>query len=145
LRPGGVMHVGFYSASARQDIAAARAFVAKQGWRATPDDIRRCRREILNTPMKTVARYADFFSISECRDLLFHVQEHRLSIPEIKSFLREHNLKFIGFELHPRTLETYSFRFPADHSMADLDLWLQFEAENPTAFAGMYQFWVQKG
>ncbi len=143
LRPGGVMHVGFYSASARQDIAAARAFVAKQGWRGSADDIRHCRREILNTPMKTVARYADFFTISECRDLLFHVQEHHLSIPEIKSFLHEHNLKFIGFELPPRTLETYRFRFPADRSMTDLDLWQQFETENPTAFAGMYQFWVQ--
>jgi trans-aconitate methyltransferase len=145
LRSGGVMHVGFYSAAARQDVAAARAFVAEQGWQATAEGIRRCRREILNTPMKTVARYADFFSVSECRDLLFHVQEHQLSIPEIKSFLREHNLQFIGFELHPRTLETYRFRFPADRSMTDLNLWQQFETENPTAFAGMYQFWVQRG
>ena len=145
LRQGGVMHVGLYSAAARQDIAAARAFAAKQGWRGSPDEIRRCRREILNTPMAAVARYADFFSISECRDLLFHVQEHRLSIPEIKSFLREHCLKFLGFEVHPRIYQTFRFRFPADPSMTDLDLWQQFEAENPGAFAGMYQFWVQKG
>ena len=28
--------------------------------------------------------------------------------------------------------------------MTDLDSWHMFETENPTTFAGMYQFWVQK-
>ena len=38
----------------------------------------------------------------------------------------------------------YRARFPADAAMIDLDQWHQFESENPTAFTGMYQFWVQK-
>ncbi len=28
--------------------------------------------------------------------------------------------------------------------MTDLDQWHVFETENPMAFTGMYQFWVQK-
>jgi hypothetical protein len=28
--------------------------------------------------------------------------------------------------------------------MTDLALWHDFETDNPSTFAGMYQFWVQK-
>jgi 2-polyprenyl-3-methyl-5-hydroxy-6-metoxy-1,4-benzoquinol methylase len=144
LRPGGFMHVGLYSKAARGQIQAARAFFAGQGAHPTPSDIRRCRQELLRTPMKSVAGFADYFSISECRDLLFHVQEHHLTIPEIGSFLREHDLQFIGFELAPPIIANYRFRFPEDRSMTNLASWHVFESENPGTFAGMYQFWIQK-
>jgi hypothetical protein len=94
--------------------------------------------------MKSVASYADYFSISECRDLLFHVQEHQLTIAEIAAFLREHKLQFIGFELAPQALANYRSRFPQDSAMTDLNAWEAFEAQHPTTFAGMYQFWVQR-
>jgi 2-polyprenyl-3-methyl-5-hydroxy-6-metoxy-1,4-benzoquinol methylase len=144
LRPGGFMHVGLYSKAARRQIEAARAYAAERGLRATAQDIRRCRREILTTPMKSVALFADFFTISECRDLLFHVQEHTLSIPQISAFLREHNFRFIGFELPPQVAAGYRFRFPEDRPMTNLDSWNVFETENPATFASMYQFWIQK-
>jgi hypothetical protein len=95
--------------------------------------------------MKSVASYADYFSISECRDLLFHVQEHQLSIPEITTFLSENNLKFIGFELALPMLAHYRSCFPQDRAMNDLACWEAFETQNPAAFAAMYQFWVQRG
>jgi len=88
LRPGGFMHVGLYSELARRDIVAARAFILEQGYRPTADDIRRCRQDLLNSPLSGVAKASDFFSTSECRDLLFHIQERRLTIPQIKSFIR---------------------------------------------------------
>jgi 2-polyprenyl-3-methyl-5-hydroxy-6-metoxy-1,4-benzoquinol methylase len=144
LRAGGFMHVGLYSKSARRQISAARAFVAAQGFLPTPDDIRRAREELLRTPMKSLASYGDYFSISECRDLLFHVQEHHLTIPEINSFLNEHKLQFIGFELEPRIVANYRLRFPQDPSMTSLASWHVFEMENLATFAGMYQFWIQK-
>jgi 2-polyprenyl-3-methyl-5-hydroxy-6-metoxy-1,4-benzoquinol methylase len=144
LRPGGFMHVGLYSKAARREIEAARAYVAERGFGTSAQDIRRCRQEILSTPMKSVAQFADFFTVSECRDLLFHVQEHTLSIPQIGSFLREHNFTFIGFELPPQTAAGYRYRFPEDRSMTNLNSWNVFEAENPRTFAGMYQFWIQK-
>jgi SAM-dependent methyltransferase len=144
LRPGGFMHVGLYSELARRDIVAARAFIAERGYRSTADDIRRCRQELLESPLKSVARAGDFFSTSECRDLLFHVQESRMTIPQIKSFLVENDLRFIGFEFAPRLLQQYRVAFGSDSALRDLDRWHAYETERPDTFAGMYQFWVQK-
>jgi hypothetical protein len=86
----------------------------------------------------------DFFSISGCRDLLFHVQEHRLTIPQIAGFIADNGLSFVGFDLDHPTLQRYRARFPHDKTMADLKSWDVFEHEHPGTFAGMYQFWVQK-
>jgi SAM-dependent methyltransferase len=144
LRPGGFMHVGLYSELARRDVAAARALVLERGYRPTSDDIRRCRQELLDSPLKGVARAGDFFSMSECRDLLFHVQERRLTIPEIKSFIAENGLRFIGFEFAPQVMQHYRNVFGGDHFIRDLDRWHAFETENPDIFSGMYQFWLQK-
>ena len=86
----------------------------------------------------------DFFTISECRDMLFHVQEHRMTLPQIGAFLAEHDLAFLGFELDAMIKGRYQATFPGDRTMTDLDCWHAFERENPRTFAGMYQFWVQK-
>jgi SAM-dependent methyltransferase len=146
LRPGGVMHVGLYSALARADIRAARAFIAERGYGESADDIRRCRQELQRheegSALHNVTKYADFFTTSECRDLLFHVQEQQLSIPEIAAFLRAHGLLFLGFT--GAVGHAYRARFPADVAMTDLEQWHQFETEQPMAFTGMYQFWVQR-
>ena len=47
LRPGGMMQVGLYSELARQNVVAARALIAERGYRPIPEDIRRCREEIM--------------------------------------------------------------------------------------------------
>jgi SAM-dependent methyltransferase len=146
LRPGGFMSVGLYSAIARADVRAACEFIAERGYGRSADDIRRCRQEMIaladGTPLKNVARYPDFFTTSECRDLLFHVEEHQLTVPEIAGFLAENGLAFIGFAVEAE--HDYRRRFPQDAAMTDLANWHQFETENPATFAGMYQFWVQK-
>jgi hypothetical protein len=138
------MHVGLYSELARLDVVAARQLIAERGYSPVVEDIRRCREELLHSPLRSLARATDFFSTSECRDLLFHVQEHRFTIPQIASFLSEQNLRFIGFELDPRVVRRCAERFPGDRSMITLDRWHVFEQENPDTFAGMYQFWLQK-
>jgi len=144
LRPGGFMHVGLYSKTARGQIRAAREFLAGKGVGSSTQDIRKWRQELLSTPMRSVADYADFFSTSECRDLLFHVQEHQLTLPEIEDFLRPHSLQFLGFELAAGIAANYRLRFPEDLSMTNLASWQTFETENPSTFASMYQFWIQK-
>jgi SAM-dependent methyltransferase len=144
LRPGGFMRVSLYSELARRGVVAARAFILEQGYRPTAEDIRRCRQDLLNSPLKDVTKAGDFFSTSECRDLLFHIQEHRLTIPDIKSFIVEHDLKFIGFEFAPQAMQRYRNIFGGDHFVRDLDRWHAFETERPDTFAGMYQFWIQK-
>jgi 2-polyprenyl-3-methyl-5-hydroxy-6-metoxy-1,4-benzoquinol methylase/tetratricopeptide (TPR) repeat protein len=145
LRPDGIMHLGFYSEVARGDVAAARAFIAQRGYASTPEDIRRCRQDLLQTPLSSVSRFSDFFSTSECRDLLFHVQESRMGIPAIKEFLDAHSLKFIGFDFKEAAArEFYALFSDAGWSMSDLGKWHALELKYPNTFADMYQFWVQK-
>ncbi len=148
LRPRGIMLLGLYSEIARRDIVATRDFIAQRGYRPTADDIRRCRQELIDcadgTPLKNVTQLPDFFNVSECRDLLFHVQEHRLSVPEIAAFIAGNNLQFLGFELDPQTRRNYARRFPDDLAMTALEQWHSYEIDNPRTFINMYQFWVQK-
>jgi tetratricopeptide (TPR) repeat protein/SAM-dependent methyltransferase len=148
LRPGGCMRIGLYSASARRDVTGTMAFIAERGYGRSADDIRRCRQEIMEFPQDTpqwrVAACVDFFSTSDCRDLVFHVQQQGLTIPAIKQFLQANGLEFLGFELDARMLRTYALRFPEDPARTNLDLWDVFEAENPYIFTDMYVFVVQK-
>ncbi|MFZ0352671.1 MAG: methyltransferase [Pseudolabrys sp.] len=145
LRPGGVMHLAFYSETGRSDVVAARSFIAERGFGSTPSDIRRCRHEILKSPLASVTRFTDFFSTSECRDLLFHVQESRLSLPAIKTFLTQNGLRFLGFEFNAAVANRYRVLFAEQGwSMSDLDRWHAIESNYPDTFSGMYQFWVQK-
>ena len=147
LRPNGVMKVGLYSELARRDVVAARAFIAERGYQPSASDIRRCRQELMSfaegTPLRNVAT-GDFFTTSGCRDLLFHAQEHRFTLPDISAFLAKDDLTFLGFDLGGRIQLQYRARFPGDRSMTDLSLWHVFEGENPATFLGMYQFWIQK-
>jgi hypothetical protein len=148
LRPGGVMRLGLYSALGRKDVAAVRQFVAARGYRADAAGIRRCRQELMGfavgTPQRAVAETSDFFSTSECRDLLFHVQEHNLTLPQIKDFLAANALTFLGFEGCARGYQRYAQLSPGDSAMADLDRWAAIENQDPRLFLNMYQFWVQK-
>lgn len=147
LRPGGCMRVGLYSALAREDVVAARDFIAGRGYGATAEDIRACRQEIIRHPdprVREVSTRGDFFSLSECRDLLFHIQEHRLSLPEINGFLHDNRLEFLGFDLPPATRRAYAATNPGDPGQVDLAGWDRFERSRPETFRGMYQFWVQR-
>lgn len=146
LRPGGLMHIGLYSAIARRDINTARDLLARQGREYSVSEVRRLRAEVAarapGDELHNLANFSDFFSMSECRDLLFHVQEHQFSIPQIADFLHESGFAFLGFETPART--SYLRRFPGDRAATNLANWAVFEAENPSTFATMYQFWIQK-
>ena len=148
LRGGGLMLVGLYSEHARQSIAAARKLIAERGYAADVASIRRCRQDLMaledGMPLKEVSSFNDFYVTSECRDLLFHVQEHCLTLPDLKAQLKELGLSFLGFFLERNVLDHYAARFPEDRSKTDLDCWNEFEKSFPKTFAGMYVFLVQK-
>jgi 2-polyprenyl-3-methyl-5-hydroxy-6-metoxy-1,4-benzoquinol methylase len=148
LRPGGFMALGFYSELARRHVVKAREFIAAHGYSSAPDDIRRFRQDLIAKDMSVELQWLstmpDFYSMSNCRDLLFHVQEHRLTLGQIESFLVESGLHFIGFELDPQVLHQYRARFADDPSCTNLRNWARFEADNPDTFVGMYKFWIQK-
>jgi tetratricopeptide (TPR) repeat protein/SAM-dependent methyltransferase len=148
LRPGGFMQLGFYSLLARRHVVKMREFIAARGYASTPDDIRRFRRDLAaegpSAELQWMSQMPDFYATSECRDLAFHVQEHCLTLDQIESYLRESGLRFVGFELEHTTLNEYRTRFGDDPAAINLRNWSRFEADNPDAFATMYQFWVQK-
>jgi tetratricopeptide (TPR) repeat protein/2-polyprenyl-3-methyl-5-hydroxy-6-metoxy-1,4-benzoquinol methylase len=148
LRPGGFMGLGLYSELARKNVVKAREFIAARGYSSAPDDIRRFRQDLtskgMSVELQWLSTMSDFFSTSDCRDLLFHVQEHRLTLGQIESFLSESGVHFIGFELDSRVLLQYRARFADDPSCTNLGNWARFEVDNPDTFVGMYKFWIQK-
>jgi tetratricopeptide (TPR) repeat protein/2-polyprenyl-3-methyl-5-hydroxy-6-metoxy-1,4-benzoquinol methylase len=148
LRPGGFMLVGLYSQAARRDIARTRHLIAERGFGASPDEIRRCRQELLDLKdrekLGIAVTSSDFFGMSTCRDLLFHTQEQEMTLSDIAAFLEGNALTFLGFEVEDSVLHAYRKNFPDDRAATSLNHWQAFEQENPGTFAAMYIFWVQK-
>jgi Flp pilus assembly protein TadD/SAM-dependent methyltransferase len=145
LRPRGLIHLGLYSEAGRQPMVAARNFIAQRGYRATPAEIRRCRQDLMREKpanLPDLAELGDFFSTSACRDLLFHVAEQRVTLPQIEAFLAAEDLALVGFQLEPHVAARYRQTFPADATMTNLANWHAFEQQHPYVFAGMYVFWV---
>jgi tetratricopeptide (TPR) repeat protein/2-polyprenyl-3-methyl-5-hydroxy-6-metoxy-1,4-benzoquinol methylase len=145
LRAGGFMRIGLYSARARTTIAAARAYIAERNYGAIAAEIRRCRVDLMSHDLgsaNAVVNDPDFFTTSTCRDLLFHVQEHRFRLSEIEKILAENRLEFLAFDVDSHVLHRFRARF-GRAALGALAHWDAFEAENPTTFAGMYIFWAQ--
>lgn len=146
LRPGGFMHVALPRAAGRDDISAARDFAAARGYGPGADDIRRCRQDLLApdapAPANAIARYQEFFTTSDCREMLFPAQDHTFTIADIKSALADNRLDFLGFEDSP--YGEYGRQYPDDRAMTNLDQWQQLETASPASFGTTYQFWVQK-
>jgi len=148
LAPDGIMRIGLYSAIARRSIVDARALVGERGYAATAEGIRALRQDIIREReeprWKPLIRTVDFYSMSGCHDMFFNVVEHRLTIPDIKAFLNENGLSFLGFELDAKVIEKFREQFPVPDAILDLDRWNEFELANPQTFLNMYQFSVRK-
>ena len=148
LKPGGYIKLGLYSEIARKVIVEARKTIQALGINSTPESIRGFRKkvfdgkipELLNLPKFAV----DFYSLSECRDLCFHIQEHRYTTKILERLLDTHDLTFCGFMVPERTMSLYREQYPEDIDMTSLTNWGEFEEKHPSTFAGMYQFWAQK-
>ena len=146
LKPNGLMKIGLYSKLARGDISEARKKNSTYKKEISLDEIRSFRSNYIFSKTKdkqSLSRFMDFFSMSEFRDLIFHVTEHCFTLPQIQDSLDTLGLKFCGFENND-----IISRFKSSHSketdIYDLQLWHRFEEENPNLFSGMYQFWCQK-
>ena len=145
------MMIGLYSETARQHIIGGRSLIAEKGYTTSPEDIRRCRQDIIamsedgNSKMAGIHNSTDFFSLSECRDMLFHVQEHRFTLPQVEDALLDLKLKFLGFELdNQKAMRRFRKSHPSKPALISLSLWHKFELENPSTFGAMYQFWCKK-
>ena len=145
-KPGGLMRIGLYSELARQHIVKIRQEISKAGIRSNKTEMKPFR-DILSKSdkdhHKLITSSADFYSLSSLKDLLFHVQEHRFTITQIKSYLDELGLKFCGFEAK-KIVSHFMQTNKAKATLYDLDKWQEYEEENPRSFLAMYQFWCQK-
>jgi hypothetical protein len=136
------MRVGLYSETGRRAVTRARELIAAHGFAPDAEGIRACRAAIRrDASLVQIARNEDFYSMSGCRDLLFHVQEHRFDLPQVAAMIARLGLRFLGFEFPDsgQTLARYKARFPDPES---LENWHRLEQEFPDSFARMYQFWV---
>ena len=91
-----------------------------------PAEAERLYREILAADPQSAERLlglGDFYAMSECRDLVFHVQEHQYRLPQIYRMLEAHGLKVIGLSsaVPPHAAAEYRKMFPGDDAMADLE------------------------
>jgi SAM-dependent methyltransferase len=147
-KPGGRMRIGLYSELGRRAIVRARELIAAAGFAPDADGIRACRAAIRaragDELLGRIIRNEDFYSMSGCRDLLFHVQEHRFTLPQIKAMLERLGLKMVELEFADsgETLARYRSRFPHDPAALELDNWHRLEQEFSDTFSRMYQFWV---
>jgi 2-polyprenyl-3-methyl-5-hydroxy-6-metoxy-1,4-benzoquinol methylase len=146
LKPGGLMKIGLYSELARHNIVEIRKEIAALSLGTSEAEIRKFRQSLAESHDENHQRLTtsnDFFSLSTLRDLIFHVQEHRFTLPQIKNCLDELGLKFCGFE-NKDVISNFRELHRNEADIYDLELWHQYEERNPRAFSGMYQFWCQK-
>lgn len=151
LIPSGLIRLGLYSQKARQSIQTARDFIANSNYQPTPEGVRKCRQEIIRLAQteqiewaQEIMRWYDFYSLSNCRDLIFHVCEHCFTIPALKDMMEHLNLNFLGFDIPPATRKLYQEMFSNDEKMTCLEKWNQLEEVYPLTFKSMYNFWCQK-
>ena len=145
LKKGGLLRLGLYSEIARRHIVNIRNTIKNLNLQSNVSSMKSFRKILIESEdqnYEDIKKSADFYSLSTFRDLLFHVQEHRFSLIEIKEMLFNLGLEFCGFEDQKLILDFQKY-FHADDQY-DLNKWDIYEKENPNSFMNMYQFWCQK-
>ena len=146
LKDGGLMKIGLYSELARRHIVKLRQEINQLGTGSSDLEMKSFRTSVIASDLghhNQITNSSNFYSLSELRDLLFHVQEHRFTIPQLKQCLEELGLKFCGFE-DASIVKKFRQLHSVSDAPNDLDIWQAYEEANPITFAGMYQFWCQK-
>ncbi|QTC91904.1 class I SAM-dependent methyltransferase [Brevundimonas goettingensis] len=148
LRPGGIIRLGLYSERARAAVRAAQSEITARGLTTSPDDIRAFRRIVLDapatSPLAPLRTSDDFYSLSGCRDLAFHVQERAYDPSGLAALLSGAGLALVGFDAPEEAMARFRERHGAGANPLDLILWDAVEADHPGLFAGMYHLWARK-
>ena len=148
LKPQGLMRVALYSGHARWAINDARKVISDKNIGSDANAIRGFRENISQhlkyKPTQNIENFLDYYKLPECRDLLFHVQEHQFDLLQIKSILDEFGLEFLQFYLPQGDIEKYTKRNKDDPDATNLENWAKYEAKNKDLFASIYTFWCKK-
>ncbi len=149
LKPDGLMRIALYSRLARKAVNEAREQIVQNGIGNDAVSIREFRRDAKQhlkfATLKTLEEIPDYYTMPECRDLLFHVQEHQFDLDQVHECLETLGLNFIKFYIQQDVLDKYSRAFPDDPKAVNLKNWAKWEVRKPDTFAGMYRFWCRKG
>jgi len=129
-------------------LTSYRETLAAKGIDGTnADAIRDIRSRILADPAddfeKSLALSADFYTLSNLRDLLFHTHEKPVTLERIGNFLDDEEFDFLRMDVRPDIADAFAAEESPD-ALNDLTAWKRFEFEHPKAFEGMYLFWIQK-
>ncbi len=148
LRPGGILRVMLYSRIARTAVVEARTWIQAGAFAPTLQGIRDFRGAVIARPVDDrvrvwLTRSYDFYSLSQCRDLVFHVQEHTFTLLEISDIARAFDLSVVHLDVpSPIHLAAYRDRFPGDPEATSLANWHRLEEITPSIFVGMYSLWL---
>ncbi|MDZ4053963.1 MAG: hypothetical protein U1E24_11985, partial [Phenylobacterium sp.] len=127
----------------------ARAHIARGGYRDDPDGIRALRRSLMldGAPPAldgVMSPASDFWTLSDCRDLLFHVNEHRFTLPQIGEMLSAAGLEFLGVQFgHAADRTRYVAQNTRSGALRDLARLHRHELEHPEIFGDTYRLWAR--
>ena len=149
LKPGGLINIGLYSTIGRRYIKEAKERYHADEKVLSDMEVHTARHDIMrstNNDMRVnLSGFCDFYSLHECRDMLFHISEHTYTLNEVSSLIDDAGLVFIGFGFTETTTPlAYKKMFPDDPLMTNLKNWSEFEKVNLDAFVSMYVFWCYK-
>lgn len=148
LEPGGVLRLALYSERARGWVAEAHRAIAEHGWDASAEGIRAFRAHVLalppGQPLARLRESDDFYTLSGCRDLCFHVREHWYGLPAIGRMLADAGLELLLLDAPPEAQRLFTQLFGTGGDRRNLALWDQLEVTVPHLFAGMFHLWCRK-
>ena len=147
LKPGGLMKIALYSELAREYVVKTRNEINEKNLGTKNFEIKSFRNSItkLTKPHHhDLIKTADFYDLSSFRDLVFHIQEHRFTINQIKDHLSKLGLSFCGFIVDDEIKRRFIIENNNLNDEYDLEKWRIFEEANTNTFSAMYQFWCQK-
>jgi SAM-dependent methyltransferase len=142
-RPRG-LKLAIYTESGRQGIVAAIKLRESFALPPTAGGIRELRQIVYALPTAHPARQligtADFYSLSGCRDMAFHVMEHRYTLPAFAELAAAAGLRIEAIVAPDEWKRRFLLRYPDSDPATDIAAWHRFETEHPGLFGWMYRF-----
>ncbi|KZZ49023.1 hypothetical protein A3759_04285 [Thalassolituus sp. HI0120] len=147
LKGNGLIKIALYSTAARANIIKLRNDL-EQNMPTEAHDMRLIREAMLQGSLtgdwSDIFNSADFYSLSACRDLLFHQQEHTYTCAQLQQLLDNAELEFIGMIPQGESEQLAQQLFNKAGHQLTLEQWGELEHQKPELFAAMYQFYARK-
>lgn len=140
LEDGGSIKVSVYTQRSIDDLGPGREIA--RNYPPTPEGIRAFRQEIFRFPTTHPARdlttRAEFYTVSECRDLVFHVQEQGFTFQKLGELADSAGLQIERVYAVPDAASLFRERFP-EATGVEMEKWADLETTHPHLFGRMHQ------